>query len=183
MHHDPADSLDPYRRLRPPGPTPADELCHCTDQPPVKLMHALGPNPFSCMRCHGEVLPEALRLPAGLTDPVADWVRVYGALDLLWLDSGAYETWAAGELANLESSANRAGLALRARIDPVRRCYYWIFDATSEESAPSDAETTRRCPKCSARMTPYLGGRIPQVVCEACSLVASAAEGSAARGA
>jgi len=167
------DSFDPYRRLRPPSATPADDLCHCPGRPPVKLMDALGANPLHCMRCHGEVMPEALPLPTELADPVANWFRVYGALDQLWLDSGTYETWAAGELANLESSVNRAGLVLRARIDPVRRCYYWIFDAMSQEPPSSNAQALRRCPKCDAPMTPYVGGRIPQVVCEGCSLVAS----------
>lgn len=168
------DFRDPYRRLRPPGPTPSDELCRCPDRPPVKLMQALGANPLHCMRCHGEVPPEALPLPANLADPVADWSSVHDALDRLWLDSGAYETWAAGELASLESPANRAGLALRARIDPVRRCYYWVFDAVSREVGPGGgAEAARRCPQCAAPMTPYIGGRVAQVVCEACSLVAA----------
>ena len=175
------DVRDPYRRLRPPGPTQADEFCRCTDRPPVKLMQALGTNPLHCLRCHGEVPPELLPLPAELADPVADWSSVYDALDRLWLDSGAYETWAARELASLASPANRAGLALRARIDPVRRCYYWVFDAMSGEVAPGrSAEATRRCPKCAMLMTSYIGGRIPQVVCDTCSLV-TAADSSASR--
>jgi len=163
------DLHDPYRRLRPSGATPPDELCRCPDRPAVKLMQALGTNPLHCMRCHGEVPPEALPLPTDLADPVANWSSVYDALDRLWLDSGADEAWAAGELANLDSPANRAGLALRARIDPVRRCYYWVFDAT----AGTEVEATRRCPSCAKPMTPYVGGRIPQVVCESCSLVAA----------
>ena len=169
----PLDFGDPYGRLRPRAPTPADALCQCPDRPPVKLMQALGANPLHCMRCHAEVAPEALPLPTELADPVADWSQVYDALDRLWLDSGAYEAWAAGELANLESPVNRAGQMLRVRIDAVRRCYYWLFDPATMGGDGA----MRRCPACAVPMMPYVGGRLPHIVCEACSLVA-AAEGS-----
>lgn len=163
---------DPYHRFRRPEPTPPDELCRCVDGPPVKLMQALGPNPLACMRCHGEVQPETLPLPEELVDPVAQWSAVYDALDRLWLDSGAYETWAAAELANIDSSVNRAGLELRAQIDPVRRCYYWLFaDAPHGNLAASSTDVAPHCPICSTRMTAYDGGRIAHLVCEACSLV------------
>jgi hypothetical protein len=141
------DFPDPYRRLRAPAPTPPEEICRCSDRPPVKLLQALGNNPIRCMHCHGEVLPETLALPLDLADPVADWCSLYDAIDRLWLASGAYESWAGAELANLDSGVNRAGLALRARIDLVRRCFYWLFD----EGVAHDGPTTRarQCPICS----------------------------------
>jgi Zn-ribbon putative nucleic-acid-binding protein DUF2310 len=163
-----SDVGDPYRRLRAPVETPDDERCRCPDRPPVKLMQALGANPLHCMRCHGEVAPESLPLPIELADPLADWSSVHDALDRLWLDSGAYEAWAASELASLESAVNRAGLALRARIDAVRRCYYWLVDALPE----SPLASPRRCPSCDGQMMPWADGRIAQLVCESCSLVA-----------
>ncbi len=167
------DFRDPYRRLRAAGPTPADERCRCADLPPLKLMQALGANPLHCMRCHREVAPETLPLPADLADPIADWCGVYDAIDRLWLDSGAYEAWAASELANLESPVNRAGLALRARVDAVRRCYYWLFDGAAGTGSTHATDTPRRCPACATPMTRYMGSRVPQVVCEVCSLVAA----------
>jgi predicted nucleic acid-binding Zn ribbon protein len=121
------------------------------------------------MYCNGEVLPDSLALPVELVDPIADWASVYDALDRLWLDSGAYERWAATELGDLDSSANRAGLAVRARIDSVRRCYYCVFDSGSSDVS----DEARRCPVCAAAMTPYVSSRIRQLVCETCSLVAA----------
>jgi hypothetical protein len=127
-----SDVGDPYRRLRAPVETPDDERCRCPDRPPVKLMQALGANPLHCMRCHGEVAPESLPLPIELADPLADWSSVHDALDRLWLDSGAYEAWAASE--------------------PLA--------------------SPRRCPSCDGQMMPWADGRIAQLVCESCSLVA-----------
>ena len=133
-------------------------------------MQALGYNPLHCMRCHGKVAPERLVLPADLAEAVADWRAVYDAFDRLWLDSGAYEFWAARELATLTSPVNAAGLALRAALEERlgRRCYYWLFG-----DFPADqAGGIIRCVQCSEEMMPYMGSKVPQRVCERCSLVA-----------
>src|SRR4051812_6185298 len=111
---------DIYDKLRPAGPTPADELCGCAGSPPVKLMHALSANPVHCLDCNLEVPPERLELTVELVAAIASWRSVYGAIDWLWLDSGSYEEWAYGELADLSSAANRRGLAARAALDPIR---------------------------------------------------------------
>ena len=159
----------PYARLRPPAPTPPAEHCVCPGEPPIKLMQALSYNPLHCMRCHGEVAPDRLALPADVVDAVADWRAVYDALDRLWLDSGLYEFWAARELATLTSPVNETGLALRAELDArVRRCYYWLFG----DFPPDHAGGIIRCPQCNEEMMPYMGSRVPQRVCERCSLVA-----------
>jgi hypothetical protein len=156
-------SYDPYLRLRTPTPTPSDEICTCTDNPPVKLMTALGFNPIHCMRCNLEVPPEALPLPPDLVDPLADWAQVHDALDHLWLDSGPYESWAFGELTNPSSATNTRGIAVRLDIDRVRRCYYWLEELPRPE--------LRNCSACRSPLTPFLDGRIEQLVCEPCSLV------------
>ena len=117
---------DPYLRLRTPPPTPSDEICRCSDTPPVKLMTALGANPLHCMRCNLEVPPEALPLPIELVGPLADWAQVHDALDRLWLDSGPYEAWALEELINPSSPSNKRGFDIRSDIERVRRCYYWL---------------------------------------------------------
>ena len=166
---EPHAGADPFLRLRAPAPKSPDDLCGCDDQPPMKLMQARGYNPLYCMRCHREVPPERLALTVRMTDAIADWCSVYDAIDRLWLDSGAYEQWAARELATLESAVNVRGLALRATLDPVRRCYYWLFDDTL---SPRD-DDPRRYPICDEAMTPFVGSRGAQRVCERCSLVAA----------
>ena len=133
-------------------------------------MQALGYNPLHCMRCHGEVAPERLALPDDLAEAVADWRTVYDSFDRLWLDSGAYEFWAARELATLTTPVNVAGLALRAALEERlgRRCYYWLFG-----DFPADqAGGIIRCPQCAEEMLPYMGSKFPQRVCEACRFVA-----------
>jgi predicted nucleic acid-binding Zn ribbon protein len=139
-------------------------------------MQALGYNPLHCMQCNLEVSPESLSLPHELVDPIVAWRSVYDALDRLWLDSGSYEEWAAQELGTLRSDANRRGRALRDLLEPVRRCYYWLFTEQNAVHAPSSSSAesragTQACPDCGGALTLYATSRIPQAFCDACSLV------------
>jgi predicted nucleic acid-binding Zn ribbon protein len=145
------------------------------DWPPLKLMQALGWNPIHCLRCNLEVAPETLPLSPALVDSIVAWRGVYDALDRLWLDSGAYEQWAAGQLADLESEVNRRGLALRTELDGVRRCYYWVFTSTDGTHDSVDDPPSQRvassCPRCRQMMTRFPNAATPQAVCDTCSLV------------
>lgn len=93
-----------YERLRPPDPTPADELCGFWDDTPVKLVGAaLFYNPIHCLECNGEVPPERLKLDPHLAEALATWLFTYRAIDSLELASGEYEMWARGQLMDLDS--------------------------------------------------------------------------------
>jgi hypothetical protein len=163
---------DPYRRLRPPAPTPYRHLCTCTGARPVKLMLLEGYNPVSCMECNLEVAPEMLGFPKHLANEIADWRAHYAALDHLWLRGPApYRRWAARELANIESPVNQQGLVVRARLELYRRCYYWIFGWANGRLV----EVTQ-CPACAQPMAPYDGYHTEWWVCEPCGLVADASE-------
>jgi hypothetical protein len=83
---------------------------------------------------------------------------------MLWLDSGDYERWARAELVNMSSSVNRRGLALRARLNVLRRTYYSCFDESGLVA----------CPLCGQPLEESPLGIFRQVVCERCSIVASA---------
>lgn len=158
---------DPYSKLRAPGPTPPDEVCRCPGEPAIKLMSALGHNPLHCLDCNGEVPPETLALPAPLVEAIAGWRSVYDAIYRLWLDSGAYETWAKAQLADIASDVNVRGREVVAALDRIRRCYYWHFqDETEDRLRP-----ITRCPACGKRMTAYDGGLFAQRICESCRLV------------
>jgi hypothetical protein len=159
----------PYAKLRSPAPTPPDEICRCRDTPPVKLVAGVSFNPVHCMLCNLDVPPETLEIPPELVDALAHWRGVCDALYTLWLDSGEYEEWAAAKMADLSGAVNRRGLAARADLDAIRRCYYfWFQDESAEDFQPAG-----RCPLCSGPMTPWEGGVSPQVVCERCGIVAS----------
>ena len=152
---------DPYLRLRVPSPTPTDEICSCPDNPPIKLMTALAPNPVHCVRCNLEVRPEAIPLPVNLVDQIADWASVHDALERLWLDSGPYEAWALAELTNSSSETNKTGRAIATQLAHVRRCYYWL-----KNTDPIDS-----CPICQEPLSAFIGGIFAQFVCEDCVLV------------
>ncbi len=158
---------DRYAMLRPPGPTPANEICSCSGTPAVKLMSVLGHNPVACVACNLEVAPERLELPPKLVEAIAHWRSVQDALYRLWLDSGAYQEWAAGELRAIASPANRLGRAVQGQLNRLRRCYYWYFQ---DESA-ADFAPISKCPSCGGEMQPYEGGVIPQRACEECSIL------------
>jgi predicted nucleic acid-binding Zn ribbon protein len=161
------EKQDRYSKLRPPDPTPDDELCHCPDAPPIKLMVALGYNPLHCMNCNLEVPPETLDLDADLVQALAYWRWVYDALYRLWLASGQYEAWAVAQLTDLGGEVNTEGRALQQTLDKIRRCYYLYFqDESAEDYAP-----LRHCPACGQPLTTYTASKIPERVCESCGIV------------
>jgi hypothetical protein len=160
---------DPYLRLRPMPPTPAEELCSCPDSPPVLLMWTIGPNPMHCLHCNGELEPSGVPLPVELVDEVAHWTMLDGAIEHLELDSGPYEQWAQGELLNLQSPVNLEGLALRRSLDGVRRCYFVLFqpmDASGSFVVPP------ACPQCRGAWERFSHGRFTRLLCETCGLAA-----------
>jgi predicted nucleic acid-binding Zn ribbon protein len=130
-------------------------------------MVTFGYNPIHCMDCNLEVPPERLGFSEELAEALAGWRDVHSSIDLLWLDSGAYEEWAYQQLSDLASETNQRGLAVRAAIDPVRRCYYWCFqDETGDHGA-----LRHDCPSCHQPLLEYPHGIFLQLVCEQCSIV------------
>ena len=156
---------DPYFKLKPGRPTPDDEICACTDSPPIKLMSLalLYENPIHCLRCNGEVPPERLQLQPYEVDAVAHWNSVYGAIDLLELDSGPYEAWARTQLLDPASPPNLEGLEVAQSLNRVRRCYFWFFQPVDLED---DVEPRSTCPICEEGLTAYDDGLFPQRLCE-----------------
>ncbi|HET7079668.1 MAG TPA: DUF2310 family Zn-ribbon-containing protein [Chloroflexia bacterium] len=161
------EKQDRYSKLRPPDPTPDDELCRCPGAPPIKLMVALGYNPVHCMNCNLEVPPETLDLDADLVQALAYWRGVYDALYRLWLASGQDEAWAVAQLTDLNGEVNVEGRALQQALNQIRRCYYLYFqDESTDDYAP-----LRDCPACGKSLTTYTASKIPERVCESCGIV------------
>ena len=158
---------DPYFKLRPPLETPQDEICSCTEVKPIKLMVALGYNPIYCIDCNLEVAPESLGINEQLVELLARWRSLHDSIDRLWLDSGEYEGWAKEQLEDIHSPVNQRGLALRADIETVRRCYYWYF----QDQSVDGYEPISRCPHCHQPMRLYSGGIFKQLICEDCSII------------
>src|SRR5437763_751831 len=71
-----------YFKLRPPEPTPADELCRCLHTP-MKLMYALSYNPLHCMNCNLEIPLDTLTLSSEVVEAIANWRDIYQAIYLL----------------------------------------------------------------------------------------------------
>ncbi len=158
---------DPYFKLRPPSPTPDDELCQCMGDTPVKLMCALSYNPIHCIVCNLEVPPETLGFDTTLVEAIAVWRRIYEALDRLWLDSGEYEAWATSELGDITSPVNKRGRDVAAQVNARRRCYYWLFQ---DQSIPH-FEAIGECPSCRQTFKTFDGGIFRQDICEECSII------------
>lgn len=160
---------DIYERLRPPAPTPADEICSCPAGTPVKLMSAggLGFNPIHCLNCNLEVPPERLGLSREVADAVAAWLRTYGAIDALELASGAYEQWARSQLLDADSAPNVEGLRLARQLNELAPCYFWFWQPDGDE----DWEPRSSCPICGELLRRYDSGIFPQLLCERDSLV------------
>ena len=116
------------------------------------------------MDCNLEVAPERVPVPEALVDAVADWCSVHGAIGLLELDSGAYETWAPAQLLDLARSSAKASTSSGASIRP---------DAATTGQPQADERFTpsATCPVCGGPLTSYDRGIFPQRVCETCSVV------------
>jgi predicted nucleic acid-binding Zn ribbon protein len=154
---------DPYWKLKPAGPTPADEICSCSQPYPLILCHALSNNPLRCAQCNLEVPPERLQLDLALVDELASWREFYGCFYKLWLDSGEFESWARAQLGDPSSPANQRGYQLCARLSTFRPCYYWWFQDTGVD----DFEPVKCCPRCNANLTESFG----RLACERCSII------------
>lgn len=163
----PMNEHDPYWKLRPIGPTPADELCRCTDEPPIVLQGH--PKLLACLRCNREVPPERIGFTAELAEALAFWRNVQQALWYLWLDSDEYEVWARARLEDPSGQVNVRGLELAHQLNKYRRAYYWWF----EDNTVDGFVPLSRCPCCALNLVDTLGKR----VCEACSIVVPDAGG------
>jgi predicted nucleic acid-binding Zn ribbon protein len=151
-----------YAKLRPPEPTPDDELCRCLNTSPIKLMHALSENPVRCMNCNLEVIPETLVLSEQAIEDISSWNNIYHAIYVLWLDSGVYEVWAREQLADITSNVNMRGRDVQRDLNEIRRCYYWHFqDESVDEYSP-----LRSCSVCGDALQDYTAGIFLQQVCE-----------------
>lgn len=157
-----------YDRLRPPAPTPDDEICDCPHGTPVKLMGAaLFYNPIHCLECNGEVPPERLELDPRLAEDLATWLSTYRAIDWLELASGEYEMWARQQLMDLDGPPNREGLQLNGRLNEAVRSYFWLWQPESEDGW----RPPTRCPLCNDELTRHDTGLFPQLLCEEDSIV------------
>jgi hypothetical protein len=156
-----------YAKLRPPEPTPDEELCRCPHTPPIKLMHTLTRNPLHCMHCNLEVPAETLALSQQVVEEISAWNGIYHAIYVLWLDSGAYEAWAREQLADITSTVNARGRDVQRDLNEIRRCYYWYFqDQSADNYCP-----LRSCPVCGDVLRDYPAGIFLQRVCDRDSIV------------
>jgi len=119
------------------------------------------------MNCNLEVDPASLDLPIDLVDGIAFWRSKYDAIDRLWLASDEYEEWARTQLSDISNPLNQSGRELRARLNPIRRCYYWYF----QDQTADDFEPLEVCPNCGAQLTRYTEGIFEQRICNTCSIV------------
>jgi predicted nucleic acid-binding Zn ribbon protein len=151
------------RKLKSPDPTPENEICHCSNNQPIKLMSALGYNPFHCMICNLEVPLERLELALDVKtiDMVVSWRDIHDSLYRLWLDSNDYEEFASNQLTNINSRVNKLGREIQNKINNSIECYYWYFqDRNNEFYKPIE-----NCPVCKREFTEFYGSNIPQKIC------------------
>lgn len=153
---------DPYKRLRPRDPTPAEELCACRGEPPITLRSVLAPNPVGCLDCNLEIPPERLGFSRQLADSLASWAAFHDCFFLLWLDSGEFEDWAKAQLEATDSPVNRRGLALASELDAYRKCYYWWFVTNDDHYIAPDV-----CFVCGGPLQAVSRG----LTCEACQIL------------
>ena len=154
---------DPYSKLRPESATPLEEICQCSDRPPLVLQDHLSALPLACLRCKGEVPPERIGFSTELAERIAFWRNFHRAFITLWLDSAEYESWARKQLEDPTTPVNVRGLDVVEELNNYRRTYYWWFHDNKAESfePPSD------CPRCKRELQEFSG----LLVCNQCSIV------------
>lgn len=151
---------DPYWKLKPLGPTPAEECCGCPELSAVYLAHKLVDNPLHCLTCNGDVAPERIGFDERTTESIARWHDVYRSIYSLWLYSGSYEAWAESELLSKDSEVNRLGMVARAALAAyLPTSYLWFW----QEERPTS------CPVCESSDLWSRGG--PRRLCEKCGVL------------
>ncbi len=141
---------DPYSKLKPRPPTPADELCDCAKLSRLFIQPHLGDNPLVCRTCSGEVPPERVPLEPGFADDLGTWAALQLSMENLWLQSGPYEDFARAELENFESHINQRGYQLAQELNTQIPCDYFLFqDEGVENYSAPDA-----CPRCAVSLVP-----------------------------
>jgi hypothetical protein len=153
-----------YAKLKAPKPT--EQVCKCTNKPPVKLVMEPGFNPLRCVTCGLEVTPEALKLSVEQAEALATWNGCAVGIYNLWLAAGEYQTWAERQMLELGSPVNVDGRKLAEDLKPVRRAYYWVFTGD---------EPLAQCPRCGGETTQAAGASAPQAFCNDCSLIGTGA--------
>jgi hypothetical protein len=156
------DPQDPYHKLKPQPPTPADECCQCQELCKLMLQYHLIANPLVCFKCNLEVLPERVGLSEQLAERIAQWNHFYGCFYRLWLDSKEFEAFAQTELENPFSVVNQRSLQLVQVLNQVHRTYLYWFSADGDQRS----EIVPHCPNCQREATEQ-GERH---VCEFCSI-------------
>lgn len=147
-------SHDPYWKLRPLGPTPDEEICHCSSIGSIMLRDSLSPNPLYCVHCNGEVAPERIGFSETIAEQIAFWRGLFRSLYVLWLDSGEYEQWALQQLTNPRGTVNVRGMECAASLNQFTRTYYWWF---VDNSAAGFVEPTD-CFVCGKSLSPMPRG-------------------------
>jgi hypothetical protein len=70
---------------------------------------------------------ERFDFDVALVDALASWRDFHDSFYHLWLDSGEFEDWAAGQLRDPSSPVNTRGLDLVRRLGIHHRCCLWWF--------------------------------------------------------
>ena len=154
--------LDPYRKLKPPSPTPEDEMCCCETVHGLVLLPHLSSNPLVCHTCYGEVAPERIALAPDLADAIGTWSQFQIAFETLWLDSSEYEEFALDIMEDMNSPLNQRGYALAQKLDPSLPCWYFVW-----QSPPSGTTSaSRTCPRWEGELDRT--GKHPE--CSACKI-------------
>jgi len=156
--------MKPIEKLKPMPPTPEEEMCHCKRKGPILLRSALGPFPFYCMECNGEIPIEELQIDDCLAEEVAQWLAVHDSLFYLWLDSDEYEAWAKERLLDVKGKVNVEGLRIAREFDKQRETFFWFFQDTDDESYVAPKE----CPFCKKTLKQY-GSKNFQI-CSSCKV-------------
>ena len=156
---------NPYWKLRPFPPTPAEDICHCADCRRVMLCDTLTENPLQCFDCRGEVAPERIGFDELLADGIAHWRGVHRSLYLLWLDSDEYETWASERLVDPNGRVNVLGREIVSGLNQFVRAYLSWFHDSELDNSP----TPTTCPICELEMEPVEG--CSYFKCESCSVL------------
>lgn len=161
------NSLD-YSKLNPPKATSKKEICSCKNRSALKLMgSALFYNPIHCVDCNLEVKSESLNLNQKIIDEIAYWSQLYGAIDMLWLDSGTYERFAKKELRDIKSYINKLGLDANKSLNKLHKSYYSYFQDSSDENY----KPLQHCPNCHMKIIEIANKKFQQSYCNKCNII------------
>ena len=125
-----------------------ETICHCSKSIPILLNGTLPYSPVRCIKCKLSMPLDRLSVKSELILKVKQWHQLYLSHFKLLSGDDEHSQWRRSKLLDEVGDINMEGLRLSQQLNPIRNCYYWMFQDINDEGF----RPVQICPFCGASM-------------------------------